>query len=238
MVIVTPMISGVAIPPWLQDIKAEARAKITANRFADVCCQADAVAMRGLVIGLWPFISEFPRILIRAAARSAKHDSFTDRELANTVLHRGPQLLLGIRRDEENHRKLWLETGAALGLQYPTDYERPVLPESRAWIDAVGMESDVSRLFLRFAAIEMIAEIVSKEFLASNRFRDTLGGRGCEWFRVHAEHSQGMTHEELELQLAFSFAEGNLSKEQVEAVIQDTVDRFIAAAEASIRIIQ
>jgi len=147
-------------------------------------------------------------------------------------------MLNGIRKDEENHRKLWLETGAALGLRYPIDYERPVLPESRGWIDAVGMESDVSRLFLRFAAIEMIAEMVSKEFLTSNRFRDTLGPRGCEWFRVHAEHSQGMTHEELELQLAFSFAEGNLSKELVDAVIQDTVDRFIEAAEASIRIIQ
>lgn len=224
------------IPAWMEEIKAEARGKIISSGFASACRQGDTVVMRGLVTGLWPFVNEFPRSIINGIARLKKIGLGQDRALLNTLLYRGPEVLSGIQRDEKNHRKLWLETGRALGLNYPLDYDQPVLPETQAWIDAVNANSDPSALFLRFTAVEIIAEAVSVDFLASRAFTEALGEKGCEWFRVHAEHGSGMSHEELELRLAFAFLRGEATKEYTNSVIQRIVDHFVAAGNSCARL--
>lgn len=188
--------------------------------------------MRGLVLGLWPFIDEFPKSIIRGASRLLIKNSLPkDRLLLNTLLHRGPQMLSGIRKDEENHRKFWLETGRALGLNYPLDFDRPVLPQTQAWINEVIHQSDLLTMFLRFAAVEILAEAISIYLLSSKAFTSVLGDRGCEWFRVHAEHEPGMTHEELILRTAF-FVDKHPTKEYVNSVIQNVVNLYITAGEA------
>src|SRR5712692_4912210 len=156
-----------ALPPWIQHTKAEARGKICDAVFSKACRQGDRAVMRGLVVGLWPFIDQFPKSIIQAVARLRKEGLRHDKRLLNTMLRRGPNVLSGIRRDEENHRKLWLNTGETLGLEYPSDFNRPVLPETQAWLEAVNAEADPFTLFIRLASIEIIAEAVSVEFLAS-----------------------------------------------------------------------
>jgi len=221
------------LPVWIQQIKAGAMRKISAASFAGTCRQGDISVMRGLVVGLWPFVDQFPKTIIRAVARSQKNGLFQDRRLLNTMLRHGPDVLTGIRRDEENHRKLWINTGEALGLAYPSDFKRPVLSETQAWINVLNAEAEPATVFVRFAAIEIVAEAVSVEFLASKAFVSALGEPGSEWFRVHAEHDLGMTHEELELRLAFACAEGLPDEVLASSIIQYVVDAFLAAAEAS-----
>jgi pyrroloquinoline quinone (PQQ) biosynthesis protein C len=224
------------LPPWIGDIKSRARAKITSAAFAEKCRNGNKGVMRGLIIGLWPFIDEFPISMIRGMARLPRNGLSTERELLNTFLHRGPQTILRIKRDEENHRKLWLQTGKALELQYPDNFRCPALPETQAWIDAINAEGDPSTLLFRFAAIEMIAEIVSVELLISAAFTSILDKDGCEWFRVHAEHGDGMTHEELELRLAFALSNGISIKDYACAVIINIVDLGVRAIEASAKL--
>ncbi len=187
----------------------------------------------GLILGLWPFVDEFPKSIIRGASRLLVKSSLPkDRRLLNVLLHRkSPQMLSGIRNDEENHRILWLQTGQALGLNYPLDFERPVLPQTQAWINEINNQTNLLAMFLRFAAVEMIAEAISIELLSSKAFSSVLGKRGCEWFRVHTDHEPGMTHEELILRTAF-FVDKNPTKEYVDSVIQRVVDLFITAGQA------
>lgn len=228
--------SSGALPPWISEIKAGARTKIITTSFAEACRLGDRGVMRGLVVGLWPFIDEFPISMIRCASQLPRAILSIKREILNTLLYRGSQVLVGIKRDEENHRKLWLETGGALGLRFPGDFSREVLPETQAWIDAVNEESAPFIPLLRFAAIEMIAEIVSVDFLGAEAFASVIGEKGCEWFRVHAEHEPGLTHEELELRFAFAFSNEEITKETAEVVIYRIVDLAVAAMEASARL--
>ena len=186
----------------------------------------------GLILGLWPFIDGFPKSIIRGGTHLLIKNSLPkDRQLLNILLHRGPQMLAGIRKDEENHRMLWLETGRALGLNYPLDFDRPALTQTQAWLNEINNQSDLVTMFLRFAAIEIIAEVISVELLSSTAFTSVLGKRGCEWFRVHAEHEPGMTHEEMILHTAF-FVDKNPTKEYVDSVIQRVVNYFITAGQA------
>jgi pyrroloquinoline quinone (PQQ) biosynthesis protein C len=221
------------LPPWVRDVKSRARTRIANAAFAGECRNGNKSSMRGLVIGLWPFIDEFPISMIRGAGRISRTGLFRKRELQNTLLHRGPQLLVGIKGDEENHRKLWLQTGKALGLRYPENFNGPALPETQVWIDAIDAQCDPSTILFRFAAIEMIAEIVSVELLISDAFTSILGKEGCEWFRVHAEHGDEMTHEELELRLAFALSNGISIKDYASAIIINIVDLGVRAMEAS-----
>jgi len=220
------------LPGWIDEIKAAARGKIVNAPFARACRQGDSAAMQGLVVGLWPFVDEFPRSIIRFATRLPKLSLFGDRALLNALLHRGPTILSGIQKDEENHRKLWLEAGQALGLSVPEDFRRPGLHETQTWLDAINAEADPSTILFRFAAVEIIAETVSVDFLRSEVFRNVLGEKGCAWFRVHAEHGPGMSHEELELRLAFAFLKGEPTKEFTNSVIQQIVDLSVAAENA------
>src|SRR5688572_21669018 len=91
------------LPTWIHVEKDAARLKITSACFAFGCREGNQAVMRGLVVGLWPFIDEFPISMIRGAARLSKSGLLSKRKLLNTLLHRGPELLVGIKRDEENH---------------------------------------------------------------------------------------------------------------------------------------
>ena len=227
---------GQGLPSWISEIRHEARIKITGQTFASACRRGDRMAMRGLVIGLWPFIDEFPLSMIRGASKLPKAVRPRKREILNTLLHRGSKILVGIKKDEENHRKLWLEVGSALGLRFPEDFGRQVLPETQAWIDAINEEGEPSVPLFRFAAVEMIAEIVSVDFLRSQAFTSVLGERGCEWFRVHAEHEPGLTHEELELRFAFAFSNEEITKEIAGSAIHRIVDLAVAAMVVSAKL--
>jgi pyrroloquinoline quinone (PQQ) biosynthesis protein C len=226
-------ISDDPLPAWISEVKVEAAVKITAAAFACACRQADLAVMRGLIVGLWPFVNKFPRCIMRGVAKVSKTSAFNERELLNTLLYRSSQSLTRIQRDEENHRKLWLEAGRALGLDFPHHFNRAIPPETQTWINAVNAAVDPFTLLVRFAAIEIIAETVSVDFLASKAFTSTLGQSGCEWFRVHAAHEQEITHEELELRLAFGFLEGPPDELLTNQIIQHIVNFFVAAADAS-----
>lgn len=220
-----------SLPHWIGEIKQKAHNKITSSNFAAACRMGDADVMRELILGLWPFVDVFPKMIIRASRHLRKSDLLKDRDLLNTLIHRSSQTLSEIQKDEADHRQLWLGAGRSLGLSYPADFKSQTLAEVKAWIDEVSRNSDSFAMFLRFAAIEIIAESISKDLLASEDFTSVLGGSGSEWFRVHAIHRTGISHEDLELQLGFGLHGTEPTKDEVNEIIQSVVDIFIAAAD-------
>ena len=224
------------LPPWVGDVKNETREKIAGAAFSEACRRGDQEVMRGLVVGLWPFINEFPKSMIRSAARLPPMDLLRKRALVNYLLYRGGDIIKSIREDEENHRELWLETGAALGLRFPDDYTQPVPHETQAWIDALNREATPSTSLVQFAAVEIIAEAVSVELVRHEAFTSTLGGQGSQWFRVHAEHGSAITHEELEFRLAFALNPEGPMMDKGDLVVRQIADLSVAAMEAAAKI--
>ncbi len=219
---------------WVGEIKGELRDKISKAEFVALCHKGDITAIESLTLGLWPFIDEFPRIINRGCLRLCKPRLFHKFGFVKmlSLVRRSYEALTEIERDEKEHRRLWLYIGNALGLIHPSDYNRSTLPVVTAWIRGVDKPSDPFTMFLRFAAIEMSAEAVSKDLLTSDNFTSVLGKRGCHWFHVHVAHHTGMTHEELALRLAFAFHEREPAKETCNQAIQEVVDLLISSANA------
>jgi pyrroloquinoline quinone (PQQ) biosynthesis protein C len=217
------------LPRWVEDVDREACAKLSASAFARECRSGNVSVIRELIFRFWPFVDAFPKMINQGCLHLLKEDLFRSHGLELIGLFRaGFELLLGIEKDEENHRSLWLKTADALGLSYG-ELERTPSAEVRAINDSVGEETDPSTMLLRFVAVEIVAESVSKDFLSSKNFVSALGEQGVHWFRVHVAHN-GITHEELALHLAFSLYDDELNKDRVNAVVQPVVDLFIMAA--------
>ncbi len=222
------------LPPWMQEIRVEAYQKISESRFAGLCYVGNEEAMRLLIIGLWQFVDDFPHIVGRGkrCLTRLSHVEMHGMKEMISLLRKTKKILREIQTDEEDHRNLWLETGRALGLIYPENFKQEPLPEVKNWIKAVDEESDPLTMFLKFAAIEIIAESISKHLLPSSNFTAVLGKRGCEWFRLHTVHHPGVSHEELALRIGFAFCQGDPIKNLCNATIQNIVDHFVIAAEA------
>ena len=226
------------LPTWVDEISKEAHNKIITAPFAAECFEGSAEAVRKQMVGLWPFVDEFPHMLNRGCRRLFFNLDLMVRygpvDVIN-LLSKGRQILQEIKVDEEDHRKLWLMTSEALGLQYPTDFSREVLPETKVWMNKVDEKPDIPfMMFMRFTAIEIIAESISCHLLGSKKFCDVLGKRGVRWFKAHVHpEDQRMTHKELALHLGFAMHLWSPSKEECSRYIQEIVDLFLAAAEAS-----
>src|SRR3989344_1191003 len=50
-------------PVWFKDIKEEAYKKITEAPFAEACRRGDKEIIKKLIVGLWPFVDVFPRLV-------------------------------------------------------------------------------------------------------------------------------------------------------------------------------
>ena len=226
------------LPRWVKEIEAEAYQKISASEFAKDCFGGNPDAIAKQMLGLWPFVDEFPHMLDRGCwslifriELMLQHGPFAVLRL----LKKGRKILREIKLDEEDHRKLWLMTSQTLDLKYPQDFDAEALPAVKKWMEKVDSADNPFTMFVRFTAIEIIAECISKNLLGSPQFKTALGTQGCRWFKahVHPDMHAGMTHEELALHLGFSFHKSEPDKKECNDIIQEVVDLFLAAADAS-----
>src|SRR5437870_12606855 len=108
------------LPSWIEEIKEEVDARISGANFIAACRTGDLTVLRNLVVGLWPFVDEFPRIVKRGCLRLCMSDLFYRFGPGKmlSLLLRSYKTLTEIEKDEEEHRKLWLRTGVAIELNY------------------------------------------------------------------------------------------------------------------------
>jgi len=231
------------LPPWIHDIKVALKRDIAESRFAALSRAGDIQVMRQLILRFWPFVDVFPKLIRKGYSRllkselskQVKNPSYQRVKDFVNILLLAHQTLSDIEKDEKSHRSLWLNTATSLGFAYD-DLEIEPLSEVRAIIVSVGESGDAFGMFLRFAEVEMVAEAVSKDFLASERFVSIVGARGIRWFKEHANHADGMTHEELALRLAFAFNDDRLDRNGVEMIVKNLTRLFIEAGEKCVEL--
>lgn len=222
------------LPHWAEEIKKEVYTRIAEAPFAKACREGNRESMRRLIIDLWPFVDVFPDVVKRGYWRLIK-PSFIFRYGAGNMLRlfrKSMHVLTSIERDEKEHRDLWLDTGIALGLSYPKDFAKNPTPQTKRWLASITNNKGPFNVFLGYVAIEMIAESISKNLLASEVFSSILGREGSRWFEVHAVNHGDKSHEALEFHLAFALHETEPYKEEANKVVQHVVSRFLDSANA------
>lgn len=218
------------LPDWIQGIKNEVEEKVSHCRITSACKTGNPKFIKEFLICYWRFVDIFPEIIFRGSFRLLRREFLENlsMEKVKDFIIIGADVLNEIRGDETSHRELWLKTAEALGLSYQ-DLQRPPYEEVLAIGEYVGENIGPYIMFLRFVAVEMVAEAISKLLLESVQFKDSVGRFGQEWFEVHVTHEMGMTHEELAFHLAFAFYPGEITKSGVNSVIQPVVDLFVKA---------
>lgn len=224
------------VPEWMKEIDEEAYRKISTSHFAEECKTGNTAVIREQMKGLWPFVNAFPQIIKDGVRNLISFKLIYRFGLIGIyeLYQESTSRLYQIRRDEIEHRTLWLQTGKVLGLEYPRDFFSEPLKEVKKWTENVGNEKDPFKMFMRFTAIEILAEAISKALLLSGAFRKALGKKGVGWFKahVHPEDYTKPTHEELALRLGFIFHPNKPTKEECYEIIMDTIDHFLLSAEA------
>jgi hypothetical protein len=223
------------LPNWVYDIKEQMKHKVTSSSASQACCEGNIPAMRKLLIIFWPFVDEFPKIVRRGCVKFIKHKLITDPGNADDLLSLlvlADKTLTLIERDEEEHRALWIKTAEAVGLAHQ-DLEQYPVPHVKKLITDIGAWTDPAVMFLRFAAVEIMAGVASEHFLESEQFRQAVGNRGSEWFLVHTEHGDE-SHESLTYRLAIAFREDGITHEEACAQIQPLIDLFVEVAESAV----
>jgi hypothetical protein len=223
------------LPGWVSDIKAGAKYKITSSIASQACREGNIPAMRQLLIVFWPFVDEFPKIVRRGCVKFIKHELMSDPGNADDLLSLlvlADKTLTLIERDEADHRELWIQAAEAVGLTYQDLVQSPI-PLVNKLITEMETWTYPAAMFLRFAAVEIMAAVSSEHFLESPQFRQAVGTKGSEWFLAHTEHGDE-SHESLTYRLAFAFRESGITHEEASALIQPLIDLFLEAAESAV----
>lgn len=224
------------LPYWVEEIEKEVYLRIAEAPFAVACRKGNKEVMRRLVINLWPFVDVFPDVVKRSYWKLIKPSFIFQYGAGNMVqlLRKSIRVLTSIERDEKEHRNLWIDIGTALGLDYPNDFTKNPTPQTKRWLESITDNKGPFNIFLGYVAIEIIAESISKNLLASETFSSILGIEGKRWFDVHAVHHGEKSHEALEFHLAFALHKAEPRKEEADKVIQYVVSEFLEAADASV----
>lgn len=236
------------LPEWIDEIKEESHKKIRNSQLILDCREFNRGAMKTLMIRSYPFIHIFPKIIELQKKRILKREKWRHPFSIRQLGGRCGEILSEIGRDEEDHRKLWLDTSLALGLSEEDLHVKQFYQNPKARfrvqkiIDIVSAKADSSTTLLRFAAIEIIAESISHELIVvfneldaevakmvENGESKLANLKPSQWFSVHIYHKEGViTHEELTYKLAFAFGDYPV-KEKANNVVQEIVDLFIVA---------
>lgn len=240
------------LPEWTDEIKNESHKKIRSSQLILDCREFNRGAMKTLMIRFYPFVHIFPKIIELQKERILKREKWRHPFSIRQLGGRCGEILSEIGRDEESHRKLWLNTSLALGLSEEDLHVKQFYQNPKARfrvqkiIDIVGAKADSSTTLLRFAAIEIIAESISHELIiifsdldaevvkrVENGESEFANLKPSQWFQVHVYHKEGvMSHEELVYRMVFAFDGKTPEKDRANKVIQEIVDLFIEAGKA------
>ena len=216
------------LPLWLEEVKEEAYQRIASCRLITACYQGERHIIKAKLITYWPFVKVFPEIIHRCGAQLLRKFTQTDKA---DLIGISREILVSMRQDESDHRELWVKTSKAVGLSH-ADLGVSPLPSVQRIIDTVGQNDNLGVVFLRFVAVELVAESVSRRLLESEHFKTFVGEAGLSWYEIHTRVYPGMTHEEIAYRLAFLLLE-DTSREYVRPIILDIIDQFTAAGDAA-----
>lgn len=220
--ITTNVLGGIMqkeLVPWLHRVKDESFRKVSCSPLTRGCAEGRAASLSALLIGFWPFVDKFPGII------KSKYEGSRDLKA---------KLLAEMEGDERGHRTLWIQSCEELKITQETLSAQETLPRVQRLIDYIGEDLPSYRSFLRFLAVEIVAEGLSVGLVRHAAFQEALGERGLQWFNVHLNaqnEALETSHEMLTIRLAKRDAGDAADDEGFANEVTQAVDRFIEAGE-------
>ena len=218
--------------------------EIDAHPLMRGCLMADPRYMLGLFAGFWPFVDGFPAVIEKSYAKIAAGPS--DLQLSpgqrRDIARKGRMLggakaLAAMADDEREHRGLWLRSAGRADLNLEDLVDFGVLPSAARLTGDMEESSGPVQLAMHFAAVEFVAEDISKVLMVPGKFRELMGQEGSRWFNVHlmTAHHKGTAHEDIALALAARFhaalGKGELTDGDVAEMTIASGRRFIRCAD-------
>ncbi len=186
-------------------LRAHAREEVSGSPLIRACAAGDEPAIRALFEGFWPFVQGFERSidtqvrklplrpLIARFGQARIKRFFTDARAA----------LSEMRDEEGSHAALWLEGAAGIGL----DLAR-VEPMEVEGVQALLKNADTPdpvEFFCWLAGTEYIAEELAAYLCHAPAFLETFSDRRWRWGEVHAMEHDGVSHLEIDEDLARAY---------------------------------
>lgn len=229
------------IETW-SEMKERVVRGIAASPLIGGCLVGDKKYIAALLKGYWVFVDGFPEVI---------HNTYSDKMLSENLLRdvlkrmgRNPDIggrlvqkfrrqFAGMQADETAHRTLWLQCANAIGLSRE-DLQGAEVPATREILRTVAAEPKLFKRYAFFAAVEIVAEGISRILLQSSYFQCAVTRGGLRWFQKHAEHDDGTIHEEIARKAMVMFSVGNAPaiSQGFAAIVGGYADLFIDAGVA------
>lgn len=192
------------IEPFDQAVLRAAAANTVSNMdIIQGCGLGEESSYRALLCGFWPYVDEFERAIDRRMLRMLPRRQLTrlyGEYHTRVFLHGAIQALAEMREEEGSHAQLWRGDATARG--FPLEGPAPVCYGVRQLTQCTYTDSPVL-FFAHLATTEFVAEELTQYLLASPGFMPVLhpGGR-WPWGEAHLPHPGGVSHLEVDLDLA------------------------------------
>ena len=226
-------------------------AEIAEHPLMKGCREADPRYLLGLFGGFWPFVDQFPAVIEKGYAKIAADSS--DLQLSSAQrrgiermgrMLGGSEALAAMADDEREHRNLWLRSAGRADISLEDLVDFGVLPSAARLTGDMEESLGPVEMSMHFAAVEFVAEDISRVLMVPGKFRDLMGQEGSRWFNVHlmTAHHEGTAHEDIALAIAARFhamlGNGKLTDENVAEMSIASGRRFILCADEIVSKIQ
>lgn len=186
-------------------LRVHAREEVFGSLLIRACAAGGEPAIRALLQGFWPFVQGFERAidiqvkklplrpLIARFGQARIKRFFADARAA----------LREMRDEEGSHAALWLQGAAGIGLDLTRD--EPVEVEGVRELLSNADTPDPVEFFCWLAGTEYIAEELAAYLCHAPAFLEAFPDHRWEWGEVHAMEHDGVSHLEIDEDLARAY---------------------------------
>jgi hypothetical protein len=164
--------------------------------------QGDKAAAVALMIGFWPFVSEFELAIdAQTLPRLPLAENFGEPRVRR-VFGGIARAVRDMKQEEGSHAAHWMRDAQCLGIN---DFAGPSVDAIQALINR-SYTRDLPFFFATLAGTELIAEELSRFLVASSRFTELFSRRQWMWGEMHLlADDDGVSHLEIDLDLARAY---------------------------------
>jgi hypothetical protein len=188
-------------------LRAHAREGLLGSPLIRACAAGDGLAIRALLKGFWPFVQAFERsidVQVKKLPLRPLIARFGQARIRR-FLAEARSALSEMRDEEGSHAALWLDGATRIGLDL-------------GWVEPVkGVQTlldsaetpDPMEFFCWLAGTEYVAEELAAYLCRAPAFLENFPDRRWRWGEAHAMAHDGVSHLEIDEDLARAYHPGS-----------------------------
>lgn len=188
-------------------LRAHAREGLLGSPLIRACRAGDELAIRGLLKGFWPFVQAFERSIdfqVKKLPLRPLIARFGQARIKRFVAE-ARSALSEMRDEEGSHAALWLDGAITIGL----DLRRVEPVRSVQTLLDNAETPDPTEFFCWLAGTEYVAEELAAYLCRAPAFLDSFPDRRWRWGEAHAMAHDGVSHLEIDEDLARAYHPGS-----------------------------